>query len=401
MQKQPTITIVGGGAAALMLAARLDTGKYRVVLYERNKGLGHKFLVAGKGGFNLTHGTDAGEMIKEYYPDGLLTDCLRAFDNDKLRAFLADLGIETYVGSSRRVFPVKGIKPIEVLNAFLKRIAANGVVVNTGHLWKGFGTNGQLVFENRDGEVMVKSDFVVFALGGASWAKTGSAGDWLSCFEEQKVPVLPFQPSNCAIGVDWGGMLAKLEGKPLKNIALSCGKRTIKGELTMTKFGLEGSPVYAFSRCIRSQLAAKQKGVVFVDLKPALSKEQIVKKIETYQTGKAWSVRLRRSLNLSGEKMSLLRYGTSKETFINATAVAAAIKRLPLTITGLAPIDEAISTVGGIAADAVDEYFQLKELPRHFVIGEMLDWDAPTGGYLLQGCFSMADWVAGWFNLRI
>ncbi len=399
LNNQPTISIIGGGAAALMLAARIDTQKYRVTLYEKNKVAGRKFLVAGKGGFNLTHNSDIREMIQLYYPSDFLAQSLNHFSNKNLIKFLDNLGIKTFVGSSNRVFPERGIKPIEVLNAFLNKIKARQVVLKMEHRWKGFHQNGGLLFKNEEKLTTVTSDYVIFALGGASWSKTGSAGDWLAYFEEQNIPILPFQASNCAFQVDWhADLLKKIEGQPLKNMALICENKKKKGELMITKFGLEGSPIYAHSRCLRDQLNERGKAAVFIDLKPNLTEQKITEKIEQYHTKKSWTIRLQKSLNLSPVQLALLRHFTTKDTFTNLKMITKAIKKLPLEIVGIAPIEEAISTVGGIKKAAVDTHFQLKSLPNHFVIGEMLDWDAPTGGYLLQGCFSMGVWVADYLN---
>lgn len=396
---QPTIAIIGGGASTLMLAARLDTTRYRVVVYEKNNKLGRKFLVAGKGGFNLTHGASIQEMIAAYYPPSFLSKCLTGFSNTDLRNFLRDLGVNTYIGSSGRVFPEKGVKPIEVLNAFLNKMKEKGVVVKTAHEWKGFHTNGNLLFDHQGEETAVKADYVIFALGGSSWSKTGSRGDWLPYFEQQNIPVVPFQASNCAFQVNWGAeLLSKIEGLPLKNIAVKCADEIQKGELMVTQFGMEGSPIYAHSRCIRKQLKNEGRAQIFIDLKPTLTHEKIIEKIERYTSAKTWTKRLKLSLKLGSNQLALIQYYTGKEEFLDINSIAHKIKKLPIPILGIAPIDEAISTVGGIALDAVDENFQLKKRPNHFVMGEMLDWDAPTGGYLLQGCFSMGAGVAAFLN---
>ncbi|HHB52144.1 MAG TPA: aminoacetone oxidase family FAD-binding enzyme, partial [Saprospiraceae bacterium] len=270
-KNRPDIAIVGGGAAALMLAAQLDTNQYQVTIYEKNKTPGRKLLVAGNGGFNLTHGRNIEEMIHEYYPSDFLSECLQNFSNLHLREYLLTLGIPTYIGSSNRIFPQKGIKPIEVLNAFTTKIHANKVTIKTAFHWKGFQKDGQLLFEHNGKLSTVQSDYVIFALGGASWSKTGSKGDWLPYFEQRKIKTQPFQASNCAFQVDWSkDLLSKIEGQPLKNIALFCADQRRRGELMITAFGLEGSPIYAHSRCLRQQLKNSSKPQLFLDLKPDL-----------------------------------------------------------------------------------------------------------------------------------
>lgn len=395
-----SVAIIGGGPSALMLACILDEKKFDVTIYEKNFAPGRKFLVAGDGGFNLTHSEETDAFVSRYTPASFLEKSIRAFTNHDLRAWLRKLGIETFVGSSKRVFPVKGIKPIDVLNAILGELKRKNVSIKTLYEWKGWNEKDELIFDNKGTLLTVSSAIKVFALGGASWSKTGSDGSWTKIFEEQKINCLPFQASNCAYGVTWQrSFLSQWEGKSLKNISLTCASAEKKGELVITKYGIEGGAVYALSPQIRKQLAETNTAVAYIDLKPTLSLTDLKKKLASKKEVSI-SQFLKDELNLSGLQLALLKSLLSKEEFMDAATLSEKIKNLLLIITGAAPIDEAISTVGGIALEEVDETFQLKKLPGHYAIGEMLDWDAPTGGYLLQACFSMGYSVAQTLNAK-
>lgn len=399
-----TVAIIGGGAAALMVAAQLDENKFDVTIYEKNAAVGRKLLVAGEGGFNLTHSEDIEQFISRYTPASFFKPVIAAFTNTDLRRWLQSIGIETYIGTSKRVFPVKGIKPIDVLNAILDVLRKKGVTIKTKYTWEGWDDNEQLIFANSFATgsskqtYRVKADIVVFALGGASWKVTGSDGFWARYFVEKRINILTFQPSNCAFEIKWKNeFIEQAEGKSLKNVLLRCSDKEKKGELVITKFGLEGGAVYALSGAIRTQLNQIGYAELFLDIKPMFSLQEIEHKL--YNRGnKSLSKQLEDELNIKSVQLSLLKSVLNKEEFTNNKILAARIKKLPLIITATAPIDEAISTVGGISLEEIDSRLQLKKIPNHYVIGEMLDWDAPTGGYLLQGCFSMGYWVAKKIN---
>ena len=381
-----SVSIIGGGPAALLLAAFLDSDKFEVTIYEKNKSLGRKFLVAGDGGFNLTHSEPISQFIERYTPSDFLKKSLTDFDNDELQVWLDEIGIPTFIGSSKRVYPVKGIKPIEVLNAIVNVLSNKGVEIQHEHTWTGWNKDNHLVF---NGETEVKSDYSVFALGGGSWKVTGSDGTWIEPLKERGLNVIPFQSSNCAFEFDWPEeFIEKHEGDPLKNIAISCLDKRQKGEVVITKFGLEGNAIYALSPQIREGLNSEQKASVFLDLKPTLTIDELLRKFKKSDLKNTTEI-LRKELNLSPAQLGLLKTYTSKETFLNPGHLVASIKKLEIEITGLAQLDEAISTIGGLSLKAVDKSFKLKNLKNTYCIGEMLDWDAPTGGYLLQACFSM------------
>lgn len=380
------IAIIGGGPAALILAAQLDQNKFDVTIYERNAAVGRKFLVAGDGGFNLTHSEELEKFIQRYTPSDFFKPIISTFTNTHLQEWLKSIGIETFVGSSKRIFPIEGIKPIDVLNAILNELKRKNVTIKTNHVWKGFEDSS------------LKADITIFALGGSSWKVTGSDGNWINSFSEKGIETIPFQASNCAYEVKWKEEFKILaEGKTLKNIAIKCDAKERKGELVITKFGLEGGAIYALSPKIRRHLNDDGFATVYLDLKPSLSLEQIKDKFSARGNRSIKKLLIDR-LNFDDTQIELLKTLLSKDDFTYLEDLAKKIKNLPITITSAAPIDEAISTVGGIALTEIDSNFQLKKLPNTYCIGEMLDWDAPTGGYLLQGCFSMGYCLATHLN---
>jgi uncharacterized flavoprotein (TIGR03862 family) len=393
-----TVTIIGGGASSLLLAANLDTDLFDISIYEKNKTLGRKFLVAGNGGFNLTHSENQGLFIQKYLPSSFLNHHFAVFNNTHLRKWLYNtLQIETYVGSSGRIFPIKTIKPIQVLNAFITKLKEKKVVLKTQHEWKGWQQN-KLIFKVKNEELIIKSDLVIFALGGASWKVTGSDGKWITYFKEKKINTIPFEPSNCAFKINWNNDFIKIAaGQSLKNIVVKCNEIEKKGELVITEFGIEGGAIYALSEPIRKQLAINHTAVIYIDLKPQLNSIQI-KNTLINRGNNSLTKQLSTKLNINTTHIALLKNNLRKEDFINIDTLTDNIKNLPLLLTGISPIDEAISTIGGVDLTEIDENFELKNLPKHFVIGEMLDWDAPTGGYLLQGCFTMAYTLAMHLN---
>lgn len=390
-----SVSIIGGGPAALILAALLDCKKFKVTIYEKNKTLGRKFLVAGKGGFNLTHSEPIGELIARYTPPHFLEKALLDFDNNDFRHWIDSIGIPTYIGSSKRVYPESGIKPITVLNAILNVLDKQGVAIQYQHTWKGWTNENEIIFNTY---TTIKSDYTIFAMGGGSWKVTGSDGSWLDLFERESIPIVPFQSSNCAYRVDWPeDFILEHEGSPLKNIAISCLNKRQKGEAVITRFGLEGNAIYALSPQIREELENHQKATISLDLKPTLRFEDLLDKIRK-STFKKTSETLQKEVKLSPAQIGLLKKYLSKETYLNPELLAKNIKNLSVEITGTGILNDAISTTGGIQLSAVDENFQLKNKKSNYCIGEMLDWDAPTGGYLLQACFSMGMHLARHLN---
>lgn len=390
-----TVAIIGGGPAAMMLAAFLDSALFSVTIYEQNKTFGRKFLVAGKGGFNLTHSEDWSAFVDRYTPKGFIDRIISAFDNQDLRQWLGTLGIPTFVGTSKRVYPIKGIKPIEVLNKILDLLKERGVQFAFEHQWTGWDQDQVLRFNH---QTTIHADLCIFALGGGSWKVTGSNNRWLSLFQQQGVLTNGFKSANCAYQIVWpSAFLQKQEGQALKNIAITCQGQIQKGEAVITQFGIEGNAIYALSPKIQHQLDKLGNAQVFVDLKPPFTQQVIYERLQ-HSKAKNLSQALRKDLKLSPAKVDLIKSQISKTAFQDLEQLAQAIKALPLTLLAAAPIDEAISTTGGIDLSAIDAHFQLKNKPKHYCIGEMLDWNAPTGGYLLQACFSMGVYLARHLN---
>ena len=390
-----SVSIIGGGPSAMFLAAFLNPELFEVKIFEKNKALGRKFLVAGKGGFNLTHSEPIDALLQRYTPDSFLKEALLTFDNRQLCGWLKEIGIPTFIGSSKRVYPEKGIKPIEVLKAITHVLQTQNVAIQYQKKWTGWDKENNLVFNSNE---VIHSDYHVFALGGGSWKVTGSNGHWLSFFLEKEIKAKDFIASNCAYRIEWpADFILKNAGKPFKNISISCGAKTQKGEVVLTRFGLEGNAIYALSPQIQEELDESNKAEIFIDLKPTLSVEELKNRL-TASKEKNITHRLRQDLNLSKISIHLLKVTLSKEEFLSTKTLAKKIKGLPLEVTAAAPVDEAISTTGGIDLEAVSKYFELKKMKHTFCIGEMLDWNAPTGGYLLQACFSMGVFLARHLN---
>ncbi len=391
-----SVAIIGGGPSAFLLAAFLDTTKFDVTIYEKNKTVGRKFLVAGKGGFNLTHSEPIEQLINRYTPNRFLDNALLNFTNTDFRNWLEQIGIPTFIGSSKRIYPEKEIKPIEVLNAILKHLKEKGVSIKYEHTFSDWDNDNNPIVNNK----AIKVNYVVFSLGGGSWKITGSDGTWLDAFLKRGIKTAPFKASNCAYQIEWkSNFIKNNEGNPLKNIAIKCGNKTQKGEAVITKFGLEGNAIYGLSPQIREQLNSASKATIFIDFKPTLSLEIIISKIKN-ATYKNTTQLLKKELKLSNSQIDLLKIYLSKESYLNTQSLANHIKNFPLEITNTATIDEAISTVGGIDLNAVSKNFELKNIPNQYCIGEMLDWDAPTGGYLLQACASIGVDLAKHLNQR-
>lgn len=392
MKKQ--IAIIGGGPSALLLAAFLDEKKFNTTIYEKNKAVGRKFLVAGKGGFNLTHSEPIENLLNRYTPTDFLKQALQNFSNTDFRNWLDNIGIPTYIGSSKRVYPKEGIKPIEVLNAILNHLKNKSVSIKYNHTFSDWNDHNHPLINNQP----IHADYIVFSLGGGSWKITGSSGDWLNTFSKKDIVTKPFQASNCGYHIDWKpNFIKQHEGSPLKNISITCDDVSQKGEAVITSFGLEGNAIYGLSPQIRKQLSKHLKATIFIDLKPTLTVEKIASKIALSKFRNTTEI-LKKELKLSAPQISLLKTQLSKSSYLNTTSLAENIKNFPLDINGIAPIDEAISTVGGIDLKTVSSNFEFKTLPNQFCIGEMLNWDAPTGGYLLQACASTGVFLARHLN---
>ncbi|MDC7684922.1 TIGR03862 family flavoprotein [Asticcacaulis sp. BYS171W] len=382
-----TIAVVGAGPAGLMLADRLSASGHSVDIYDRMPSVARKFLMAGRGGLNLTHSEPLAAFIGRYgNRSAQIKPAIEAFTPKDLRDWADGLGAETFVGSSGRVFP-KALKASPLLRAWLKRLEAQGVRFHLRHAWTGWVDNA-LTFTHGDKTVEVTPDITVLALGGASWPKLGSDGGWTDILSARGVDIAPLKAANMGFTVMWSDHFRdRFAGEPLKPIALTYEGRVRKGELMLTRHGIEGGAVYAHAAALRDTIARKGSATLLVDLKPELNEAQIVNKLSRGAKNDSLSNKLRKTLNLSPAAIALLR-----ETGQEITP--ALIKAVPVTLTGAQSLDRAISSAGGIRFDALTTDFELKALPGTYAIGEMLDWEAPTGGYLLQACFSQAVWTA-------
>ena len=389
-----TISIIGGGPSSLLLAAFLNTEKFDITIYEKNKTVGRKFLVAGKGGFNLSHSEPISELTKRYTPNDFLKNSLLHFTNEDFKNWLNTLEIPTYIGSSKRVYPKEGIKPITVLNTILKHLKQKGIIFKKEHTFSGWDSKNNLIINNK----IISTDYSVFSLGGGSWKITGSDGSWQETFQKKGIKTIPFEASNCAFKIDWKlDFVKKNNGNPLKNITVSCAGKTQKGEAVITNFGLEGNAIYGLSPQIRAQLKSKKIASICIDFKPTLTLETVISKILNSNFKNTTQV-LKKELKLSSSQIDLLKTYLPKESYLNRRLLAENVKEFSLEVTDVSPLDEAISTVGGIDLNAVDTHFQLHALPNQFCIGEMLNWDAPTGGYLIQACASNGVFLSNYLN---
>jgi uncharacterized flavoprotein (TIGR03862 family) len=385
------VAIIGGGPAGLMAAEVLSQAGIRVDLYDGMPSVGRKFLLAGVGGMNITHSEAYPAFLSRYAERApQIAPLLRGFDADALCKWIHDLGIETFIGSSGRVFPTD-MKAAPLLRAWLKRLRDSGVVIHTRHRWLGWDEHGALRIDSPEGEITVKPDATLLALGGGSWSRLGSDGAWMLPLEQRGVGLAPLQPSNCGFEVQaWSElMVSKFAGAPLKNIAIGLNDDIPRlGECVITATGIEGSLIYALSAPIREAINQYGAAVVHIDLLPGRPVDKLQAGLSKPRGSRSMAKHLHSQVGIDGVKAALLRELTDAATFADPALLARAIKALPLTLVKTRPLDEAISSAGGVTFEAMDERLMLKALPGVFCAGEMLDWEAPTGGYLLTGCFA-------------
>ena len=374
-----------------MAAEVACAGEAQVDLYDALGSVGRKFLIAGKGGLNLTHSDPFERFVKHYAErESEISDWLRDFDADALRAWAGELGVETFVGSSGRVFP-SDLKAAPLLRGWVRRLRASGVSFHVGHRWQGWNADGALCFETSDGEAIHRADAVILALGGASWPILGSDGAWLPMLAARGVDVAPLQPANCGFDVAWSEHFRERHaGAPLQRIAAALdGDETwLKGEAVCSADGIEGSLVYALSARLRERIVAQGSATLLLDLAPGRDLQRIAADLVKPRGKRSMSEHLRRQAGIAGVKLGLLREQLSGEGLADPPSVAQAIKRLPITLLRPRPIAESISSAGGVRFEAMTADSMLVELPGVFCAGEMIDWEAPTGGYLLTACFA-------------
>jgi uncharacterized flavoprotein (TIGR03862 family) len=405
---QPQIAVIGGGPAGLMAAEVLAGGSARVTLYDRMPSAGRKFLLAGRGGLNLTHSEEREHLLDRY---GLARPRLRAaieaFSPAALRAWCEGLGQPTFVGSSGRVFP-QAFKTSPLLRAWLQRLDAAGVQFKPRHLWTGWDPDGSLVFASPAGRVSVSAAATVLALGGASWPRLGSDGGWVDALTQAGIKVMPLVPANCGFVANWSDVFRdRFEGQPLKRVELSFAGSAVRGEAIITQSGLEGGGIYALSGPLRESIAAGGQVILRVDLRPDMAADVLEARLGAPRSKQSLATFLRKTVALAPAAIGLLHEAaiasSERISAMTPAALAALIKAVPIRLSAVAPLGRAISTAGGIAWIEIDERFMLHRRPGVFVAGEMLNWEAPTGGYLLQAVFSTGaaaahgalDWLGG------
>jgi uncharacterized flavoprotein (TIGR03862 family) len=393
------VAVIGGGPAGLMAAEVLAQGGAQVDLFDAMPSVGRKFLLAGRGGLNLTHSEPTPRLLARYAERGAdLRACIEAFDGDAVRAWAAGLGIATFVGTSGRVFPTD-MKASPLLRAWLRRLRASGVRVHTRHRWTGWADDGALRFSTPGGEIAQAADATVLAMGGASWARLGSDGAWVPWLRQRGVDVAALLPANCGFDVaptavdrsGWSDHLRqRFAGQPLKTVAarLPADGTAQPGEFVVTDSGIEGSLVYAFGARLRDQISRDGHATLIVDLLPQHGADQVLAETRRPRGPRSLSTHLKSRLGIAGLKMALLHELLSPQQLADPVQLAHALKALPIPLARPRPLDEAISTAGGVRFEALEGRCMLRALPGVFCAGEMLDWEAPTGGYLLTACLA-------------
>ncbi|OZB62213.1 MAG: NAD(FAD)-utilizing dehydrogenase [Lysobacterales bacterium 14-68-21] len=388
------VAVVGGGPAGLMAAEQLRQAGLAVDIYDAMGSVGRKFLLAGKGGLNLTHGEPFADFVGRYGEQATQVGAwLRDFDAEALRAWARGLGVETFVGSSGRVFPVD-LKAAPLLRRWVRRLHADGVRFHMHHRWRGWRKDGALRFDTPDGERTVAPAATVLALGGGSWPQLGSDGAWMDVLAAAGVATVPLEPANCGFERAWSDhLVSRFAGAPLKSVVVhwqdADGKlRQRQGECVISRYGLEGSLVYAIGPALRRQIRERGEATLQLDLAPGYDVDALATRLAAPRGKHSVGDWLRRRAGLDAAKCALVFEVADKATLGDAVRLAALVKALPLSFVAPRPVAEAISTAGGVAWPALDDNLMLRDRPGVFCAGEMLDWEAPTGGYLLTACFA-------------
>ncbi|AWH17189.1 aminoacetone oxidase family FAD-binding enzyme [Stenotrophomonas sp. ZAC14D2_NAIMI4_7] len=410
LQPPRRVAVVGGGPAGLFAAERLRAAGLEVDLYEAKGSPGRKFLIAGKGGLNLTH-SDARPLFDSRYRErsAAVGDWLDGFDAQALRDWAAGFGVDTYVGSSGRVFPVDR-KAAPLLRGWVRRLKEQGVRLHVNHRWTGWADDGALQFASEHGDVRVHADATVLALGGGSWPQLGSDGAWVAPLQARGVDVAPLQSANCGFDVDWSAHFAQRHaGAPLRPVVahwtdLQGRPQSLQGECVASRYGIEGSLVYALAADLRDTINRDGHAVLALDLVPGRDEARLLADLSRPRKGRSFGEHLRRQAGLDAVKAALVFEHLGKDAGNDLPAVAATLKRLPLRLLRPRPMAEVISTAGGVRLQAMDCQLMLNAVPGVFCAGEMLDWEAPTGGYLLTACYASglraAEGVMAWLAAR-
>lgn len=405
--RRNTVVVIGGGPAGLMAAEAIASHNFRVDLYDAMPSVGRKFLLAGVGGMNITHSEPFEPFLSRYGPrQAAIEPLLRNFTPQQLRDWIHGLGIDTFVGSSGKVFPTQ-MKAAPLLRAWLQRLRDSGVRLHVRHRWLGWDQARRLRFATSHGEIAVAADATVLALGGGSWAKLGSDGAWVELLQQQGIAIAQLQPANCGFDIDWSEHFRqRFAGEPLKTVALQLSDDTGAqigkvGECVITTNGIEGNLIYAFAAHLRERINQTGSAQISIDLAPDWNQEKLTAELTRPRGSRSMSSHLQSRVGIKGVKAGLLREVLGADGFADPLRLAAAIKALPLTLNAPRPLDEAISSAGGVLFEELDQRLMLTQLPGVFCAGEMLDWEAPTGGYLLSACFASgraaghgaADWL--------
>lgn len=392
--KSQKIAIVGAGPAGLMAADILSAAGVSVDIFESKPSVGRKFLMAGKGGLNITHSEPMDDFMRRYDHSEWLKPMIEAFDPNAIRVWMQSLGVDSFIGTSGRVFPTE-MKAAPLLRRWLSSLKKRGVRVHCRHYWTGFSDEGDLRFTTPEGKKTVATDATILALGGGSWASLGSDGAWVTILARRGVNISPLLPSNCGFKATWSEFIQPHLGKPLKNISgwvQGAEKCISSSEAVLTTYGIEGGLVYALSRPLREEIISEGSATLYLDLLPHADENALISRLTS--SGKQSRDNLWRKAGLEGVKAALLREALPKEKWHDPLSVAAYAKKYPLTLYGMQSIEEAISTAGGVMREALNEDLMLRALPNVFCAGEMLDWDAPTGGYLLTASFASGVFAA-------
>ena len=389
-----SIAIIGGGPAGLMAAEAASAAGAQIDLYDAMASVGRKFLLAGKGGLNLTHSEPPETFLSRYGPRREeIASLLSSFGPDAIRIWTLGLGIETFVGSSGRVFPAD-LKAAPLLRAWLRRLRQAGVRFHMRHRWIGWDEQGALSFATPGGNVLVRPDAVVLALGGASWPKLGSDASWVPLLADRGIRIAPLLSANCGFDIGWSEHFKKkFSGHPVKSVAVVVqyhdgAESRHQGEFVITETGVEGGVIYTVSAALRDEILAKGIATLYLDLAPDRVVHRLTRDLSRPRGKRTLAAHLQRQAHIEGVKAGLLRELVSKEDLTDPARLAIAIKSLPLRLAAARPLEEAISTAGGVVFDALDDRLMIHALPGLFCAGEMLDWEAPTGGYLLTACLA-------------